>query len=139
MPPVRDQVPEMVLPVAAPESVRVLPPGVPDFTVSPNVPVVWPLKLPANVNDPDSVSPDTKHGELVLKLKFVMFSDPLPLTCSDVPNVNTGDPPVTLVSVAFHVPLILEAFVLLEPHPTRTNPTEISSATVNCFIRIPLG
>lgn len=139
VPPVKVQVPEIVLPVTAPDSVSVLPDGVPDLIVKPNVPVVWPLKLPANVNDPDSVSPDTKHGELVLKLKFVMFNDPSLLSCSDVPNVKTGDPLVALVSVAFHVPLTLDAFVLLEPHPTRVSTIKTNSAIVNCFIRIPPG
>lgn len=139
VPPVKVQVPEMVLPLAAPDSESVLPDGVPDFTVKPSVPVVWPLKLPATVNDPDSLSPDTKHGEFVVKLKLVMLNDPSPLTCSDVPNVKTGDPPVVLISVAFQFPLTLEALVLLEPHPARASPANISNATVKCFIRVPLN
>jgi len=71
VPPVKVQLPEIVFPLAVPESVSMLPAGDPDFTVMPNVPFTWPLKLPPRVNDPVSVSPDTKHAEFVLNLKCV--------------------------------------------------------------------
>jgi hypothetical protein len=53
--PVNVQLPEMVLPFTLPVRVRRLPEGVPDCTVIPNLPVTFPLKFPANVNDPVSV------------------------------------------------------------------------------------
>src|SRR5579864_8440899 len=90
VPPIRVQLPEMVFPLTVPVSESVLPAGVPDVTVMPNEPFTWPLKFPLSVKDPDSVSPETKHDELVVNLKFVTFSDPSALTARDVPNVKTG-------------------------------------------------
>ena len=70
LPPVRDHVPVMVSPFAVPVSDSVLPLGVPDTTLNVKDPVTLPLKSPVKANDPLSVSPDTKHGEFVEKLKF---------------------------------------------------------------------
>ena len=64
--PLSVQVPEMVLPFALPERVSLFPDGSPDCTVKPNCPVTVPLKLPLSVNEPLSVSPETKHGEFVV-------------------------------------------------------------------------
>lgn len=135
--PVRVHVPVIVFPVTAPVRAKVLPVGVEDCTIIPNLPLTLPLKFPLNVNDPLSLS-DAKHGELLVKLKFVMFNDPSLLTVIDVPNANTGEFP-PLVRLAFHVPLtVLELELLLEPQPISTRPTTTTTATANCFIRKPL-
>ena len=70
LPPVRDHVPVIVSPFAVPVSESVLPLGDPDTTLNVKDPVTLPLKSPVKANDPLSVSPDTKHGEFVEKLKF---------------------------------------------------------------------
>ena len=130
-------VPEMVFPVAVPVRVIELPAGVPEFTTNPKVPLTLPLKFPLNLNDPLAVSPETKHGELLVKVKFEMLSDPSPFTTSDVPKLNA----VTLLesmSVAFQVPLRLAGLELFEPQPTRINPTARNTATANCFMNISL-
>jgi hypothetical protein len=135
--PVNVQVPEIVLPFAVPERVNVLPDGLPDCTTIPNLPFTCPLKLPLSVNAPLSVSPDTKQGELVVKLKFVTVSDPSPFVERDVPKANA----VVLllpINVAFHVPLMLAGFEF-EPHPTRAKPTASKMKTANCFISKSLG
>jgi hypothetical protein len=87
--PVNVHVPEMVLPFAVPESVRVFPAGDPDCTVKPNFPFAIPLKFPPSVKEPLSVSSDTKHGELVVKLKLETLSEPSPFTYNEVPKVKT--------------------------------------------------
>jgi len=86
VPPVNVHVPETVLPLAVPERASVLPAGDPDCTVSPNLPVTFPLKSPLKVNDPLSVSPDTKQGEFESKVKLVTTKDPSPFTDNEVPN-----------------------------------------------------
>src|SRR5579871_1057914 len=138
VPPANVHVPEMVLPFAVPVKDRVLPAGVPDFTVRPNVPFTWPPKFPLNVKEPVSVSPDTKHDELVLKLKFLMVSEPSPFTVNDVPKVKTVLLPLSS-RVAFQDPFTLAGFALFEPQPTRVRPTTSNAATANCFIRESLG
>ncbi|HKF06293.1 MAG TPA: hypothetical protein VKB49_28505 [Candidatus Sulfotelmatobacter sp.] len=50
--PVRVHVPEMVLPLTAPDRVKELPVGMDDCTVMPNLPLALPLKFPPNVNEP---------------------------------------------------------------------------------------
>jgi len=70
LPPVRDHVPVIVSPLTVPVSDSVLPLGDPDTTLNVKEPVTLPLKSPVKANDPLSVSPDTKHGEFVEKLKF---------------------------------------------------------------------
>ncbi len=69
-----------VLPLPVPESASVLPAGDPDCTVKPNFPFTIPLKFPLSVKEPLSVSSDTKHGELVVKLKLETLSEPSPFT-----------------------------------------------------------
>jgi hypothetical protein len=61
--PVRFHVPVIVFPLTAPDRVKVLPVGVDDCTVMPNLPFTLPLKFPPKMNDPLSVSA-AKHGEL---------------------------------------------------------------------------
>ena len=135
--PVRVHVPEIVLPFAVPDSASVLPLGDPDSTVKPNFPFTAPLKFPLSVKEPVSVSPETKHGELVVKLKLETLSEPSPFTVKEVPKVNTvALPPLT--NVAFHVPLMFEAVLLSEPQPVSTMPINNTNATANCFMRIPL-
>ena len=87
--PVNVHVPEMVLPFAVPESASVLPAGDPDCTVKPNFPVTIPLKFPLRMKEPLSVSSDTKHGELVVKLKLETLSEPSPFTFNEVPKAKT--------------------------------------------------
>src|SRR5579871_3548313 len=125
VPPVSVQVPLMVLPVAVPVSLRVFPDGLPEATVN--------LKLPLRVKEPLSVSPDTKQGELVVKLKLEMVSEPSPLTARDVPKLKTV---VLFVSrsVAFHVPLIFPELLLLDPQPAKTSPSTSSAATASRLI-----
>jgi len=129
------QVPEMVFPVAVPVRVIVLPAGVPEFTTNPKVPFTLPLKLLLNLNDPVAVSPETKHGELLVKVKFEMLSDPSPFTTSDVPKLKAVL--FESMSVAFQVPLILAGVELFEPQPSKISPTASNTATANCFMNIP--
>jgi hypothetical protein len=136
--PVNVQLPEIVFPAALPVNVRVFPVGVPDCTIIPKLPFTWPLKFPARVNEPVSVSPVTKHGELVVNLKFKTLTDPLLFTWSDVPKARTVEL-LFPMRVAFHVPLRLDGFVLFAPHPAKTKPTSTNNATANCFITESLG
>ena len=130
--------PVIVFPLTAPVKVRVLPIGVDDCTVIPNLPPTLPLKFPPKVNDPLSVS-ESKHGELVVKLKFVIVTVPSLFSVIDVPNAKTGVFP-PLIRLAFQFPLmVLELELLLEPQPISTRPTATTTATANCFIRNPLG
>src|SRR5579863_9772387 len=133
--PVKVQLPVIVFPFTVPTRASALPEGVPDCTVMPNLPFTLPLKSPLKVNEPVSVSPDVKHDELVVKLKFVNATDPLLLlTVIVVPNANTGElPPLT--KLAFQFPFTLLAFELLfEPHPMRAMLIANRIATTNCFI-----
>ena len=136
--PVRVQVPEMVLPFATePLSFNVLPEGDPDCTVMPKLPFTWPLKFPASVKEPLSVSPDSKQGELVVKLKWLTLTAPSLFTDNDVPNTKLVVLPLP-ISVAFQFPLMLVGLMLLlEPHPTITRPASSKTKTANCFIRNP--
>jgi hypothetical protein len=136
--PVKVHVPEIVLPFAVPLSVRVLPAGDPDCTVKPNLPFTFPLKLPLSVKEPLSVSPETKHGELVVKLKLETLSELSLFTVSAVPKVNTVALPL-LISVAFHVPLMLAGFELFDPQPISARLINTTNVAANCFIRIPPG
>jgi hypothetical protein len=136
--PVKVHVPEIVLPFAVPESVSVLPAGDPDCTVKPNVPFTAPLKFPLSVKEPLSVSPETKHGELVLKLKLETLSEPSLFTVKEVPKVKTvALPPLT--SVAFHVPLMLEGFELFEPQPISARLINKTIPAANRLMKIPLA
>jgi len=133
--PVNDHVPEMVLPFAVPESVSVLPEGEPESTLKPKLPFTWPFKFPLNVNEPLSVSPETKQAESVVKLKLEIDNEWSPFTVSDVPKVNAGDPPPLLISVAFQVPLMLDEFEFeFEPQPISVTPAISSAARAKCFI-----
>jgi hypothetical protein len=132
--PVRVQVPEMVLPLAVPFSASVLPEGSPDRTFMPKLPLTFPLKFPLSVNEPVSVSAETKQGEFVVNLKLVTLSDPSLFSANEVPKAKTVVlPPLT--SVAFHVPLILDALELLEPQPTSASPIKSTNTMPNCFIK----
>jgi hypothetical protein len=136
--PVKLHVPEIVLPFAVPESVSVLPVGDPDCTVKPNFPFTAPLKFPLSVKEPLSVSPETKQGELVVKLKLETLSEPSPFTVKEVPKVKTvALPPLT--NVAFHVPLMFEGFELFEPQPISARLVNSRIAAANRFMRITLA
>jgi hypothetical protein len=113
----------------------VLPAGDPDCTLMPNEPFTLPLKLPLKVNEPDSVSPETKHEELEVKLKFVTVSEPSVFTVNDVPKLKLVELPL-LSRVAFHVPLMLAGFEF-EPHPTRIRPATSKTVTAKCFTGNP--
>jgi hypothetical protein len=92
------------------------------------------------MNDPLSVSPETKQAESVVKLKFEIDNELSPLTFSDVPKVNIGDPPPLLVSVAFQVPLMLDEFEFeFEPQPISVRLPISNAAKANCFIEKLLG
>ena len=133
--PVKVQLPVIVFPFTVPTRASALPVGVPDCTVMPNLPFTLPLKSPLKVNEPVSVSPDVKHDESVVKLKFVKATDPLLLlTVIVVPNANTGEfPPLT--KLAFQFPFTLLAFELLfEPHPMSAMLITNRIAAPNCFI-----
>jgi hypothetical protein len=134
VPPVSDHVPEIEFPFAVPDSVSVFPAGFPDVTTNPNLPVTFPLKFPLSVNDPLSVSPDTKHGEFVEKLKLVMLNDPSPDTINAVANAKTVLPPES-VRVAVQFPLMLPELFLLEPHPASARIITNNIAAPNFFIR----
>ena len=86
--PVSVQFPEMVLPVTAPlvrvRTFCVAPPENSVVMVIPNVPVTFPLKLPARVKLPVSdVSLPEKQGPFVVNVKLLMLSPP-PLACVNV-------------------------------------------------------
>lgn len=132
--PVNRHWPEIVLPLAVPLSVSVLPEGLPDWTLNPNLPFTVPLKFPLSVNEPVSVSPDTKHGEFVVNWKFDTASEPSPLTFSEVPKLNTVVVP-PLINEAFQVPLMFEAFELFEPQPLSTIPISTTNAAPSRFMR----
>lgn len=132
--PVSVQVPVIVLPLAVPDSASVLPEGFPDRTDIPNFPFTLPLKFPLSVKEPLSVSPERKHGEFVVNWKFDTLSEPSLLTCKDVPKEKTVVLP-PLANVAFHVPLMLEAFELLEPQPISAMHMNITNTTANRFMR----
>src|SRR6202007_1694442 len=88
-PPARDQLPEIVFPLTVPVRVSVLPPGEPDRILIPNWPETLPLKFPLSANVPLSVSPDTKHAELVEKWKLLTVRVPLvPVAISAVVKAN---------------------------------------------------
>jgi hypothetical protein len=92
------------------------------------------LKFPLSTNDPLSVSPETKHDEFVEKLKLLTLSVPLLLFANkDVPKLNTVTLPVS-VSAAFQLPLILEGFELLEPHPISVKHTASNTAMPSFFV-----
>src|SRR3954467_14205382 len=136
--PVRVQVPAIVFPLAAPESASVLPAGDPDCTVKPNLPFTLPLKSPLSVNEPVSVSPETKQGESVVKVKLETLRDPSPLTFSEVPKAKAVEL-LPLISVAFQLPLMFDALELFDPHPISARPIESTKATANCFMKFPPG
>ena len=87
--PVSDQAPVIVLPLTVPVNVRLLPPGDPETTFMPNLPVTLPLKSPLSANVPLSVSPLTKHSELVEKLKWLMLSELFELSVIVVLKAST--------------------------------------------------
>jgi len=119
VPPVRVHVPVIVLPFTVPDRASVLPAGVTDCTVIPNLPATFPLKFPLRVNEPVSVSPETKQVEFVVKLKLVIFSESSLFTASAVPKLKTVALLVS-VSVAFHVPFMLAGLELFEPQPSNS-------------------
>lgn len=87
--PVSDQVPEMVFPLTVPDSVRLLPPGDPETTFIPKLPATLPLKFPLRANVPLSVSPLTKHAELLESLKLLMLTVLFELSVIEVLNAST--------------------------------------------------
>src|SRR5579862_2182237 len=133
--PVSVHVPVMVLPFATvPLSFKVLPDGDPDCTVMPKLPFTLPLKFPPRVKEPLSVSPEPKHGELVVKLKLLTLTEPSLFTANDVPKAKLVVLPLP-ISVAFQFPLTLVGLALFEPQPTRTRPTNSKATMPNCFMR----
>lgn len=136
--PVKVHVPEIVFPFAVPDSASVLPVGDPDCTLKPNFPFTFPLKSPLRVKEPLSFSPETKQGELVVKLKLDTLNDPSPLTFNEVPKVNTvALPPLT--NVAFHVPLMFDEFELFEAQPTSARLINKTIPVANRLMKIPLA
>jgi len=132
--PLMVHLPLIVLPCTVPFRLSVLPAGVPEFTVSPKLPVTLPLKFPLRVTEPVSVSPDTKQPELLVNWTFEIFNDPSPFTVSAVPKLRA----VALLesfSVACHVPLILE-LELFAPHPIRTRPHATTTVATNCLMGV---
>lgn len=87
--PVRDHMPVMAFPLTVPVSVRLFPPGDPETTFMPNLPATLPLKFPLSANVPLSVSPLTKHAELVEKLKLLTLSELFELSVIVVLKAST--------------------------------------------------
>jgi len=121
-------VPVIVSPFAVPVSDSVLPLGDPDTTLNVKDPVTLPLKSPVKANDPLSVSPDTKHGEFVAKLKLLTLSVPSLFTTIDVPKLK-----VVSVSTAVQCPLMFPWLELL-PHPTSIITAVTNNAIASFFI-----
>ena len=85
--PPKDHVPEMVLlPVAVPLSVNVLPAGDADVNRNWNVPFTLPLKFPLSTKEPLSVSAVAKHGDGAVMVKLLTLNESSPFTTSEVPN-----------------------------------------------------
>jgi hypothetical protein len=94
------------------------------------------LKSPLNENDPVSVSPDAKHEDVVVKVKFdTVTSEPL-LWVKDVVKPNAGELSA-LVSCAVQLPLMLREFEFPPPHPARTRAK--NSTNIEFFIAAPQG
>jgi len=105
-------------------------PVAPDCTVSVNAPMTVPLKLPLKLKPPVSVDPEPKHGELVVNLKFVTVSSPVPIEVSTVVKPNTALP-FTSSNVALQFPLIeLLGFELEFPQAPSTNATASNPASL---------
>src|SRR5215469_16077509 len=132
--PVKVHVPETVLPFAVPLSASVLPDGSPDCKFMPKAPFTFPLKFPLSVNEPVSVSPETKQGEFVVNLKLVTLSEPSLFSFNEVPKAKTVELP-PLISDAFQVPLILDAWELFEPQPMSASPIKSTNTMPNCFVK----
>jgi hypothetical protein len=77
------------------------------------------------VKEPLSVSAETIDGEFLVNLKFEIFSDPSPLTTTDVPEVKTVAPAGSS-RVAFQFPLTVAGWELLEPHPRKSGPASVT-------------
>src|SRR5579864_6135229 len=127
--PVSAHVPVMVFPATAPERVRLLPPGDPDSTFIPNLPATLPLKSPLSANDPLSVSPETKHGELVLNPKLLMLRLPLVDSTMEVLKAKACVL-CESIKVAVQFPLMLPPFLLLVPQPISAMPNTSKLASV---------
>jgi hypothetical protein len=104
----------------------------------PKLPFTCPLKLPLRVKEPVAVSPETKHGEFVVNLKFETATEPSALTLKEVPKAKVVEL-LLLNRVAFQVPLMLAGLLEFEPHPIRAMPNTSRIATEKCFIREDLG
>jgi hypothetical protein len=131
--PVSAQVPLIVPPLAFPVSVSVFPEGDPDRIEKPKAPVTLPLKSPLSVKVPLSVSPLTKHGELLVKLKLLTVNVPLPLCVIVVVKAKICVPPVS-VSEAVQFPLTFPLLLEPPPHPARVNPTANIAIAAASFV-----
>ena len=89
--PVKVHVPQSVLPFAVPLSASVLPDGSPDCTFMPKAPFTFPLKFPLSLNEPVSVSPETKQGEFVVNLKLVTLNEPSLFSFNEVPKAKQSN------------------------------------------------
>ena len=89
--PVNDHVPDMTLLFTVPCSESWFPLGVPDWIVIPKFPVMTLFVFPVSVKVPDSVVPDEKHGDEVVKLKFVTLRAVDELSVSVVVKPNAVD------------------------------------------------
>jgi hypothetical protein len=135
--PVKFHVPVTALLVSVPSNVSWLVPlafDAPDCSVIWKFPVVTPLVVPVEVNEPVPVVPEAKHDDAVLKLMLLTVTAPLLFEFRLTPNTKKVVPSV-LVNVADQLPLI----ALLEPPP---HPLSISAAmhateTKNCLIFKP--
>jgi hypothetical protein len=140
--PVQPELPDAHWPVVespctVPVRVIVFPAGRPGCTVMPNARFTCPLKFPFSVMAPVPAVSDSKHEELVLKLKLETVTEPSPFACSVVPNSKLVVLPL-LRGVAFQFPLML-AGLELERHPTRARPAISKTSTANCLISNPPG
>jgi len=132
------QVPEIVLPLAVPDSAVVLPDGFPNWTFMPNFRFTAPLKFPLSMNEPLSVSPETKHGEFVVNWKLETLNEPSLFAFKVVPKEKMVVLPA-LTNVAFHAPLIFEAFEPFEPQLISAMHMNTTRAAAQHFMRSSPG
>src|SRR6516164_7033985 len=105
--------------------VNVSPLGFPDVIVSWKAPVTLPLKFPLRTNAPLPVSPETKHGVCVVKVRLVTVTVVPTICVKVVVSANTGAL-LVLVRVALQLPLMFPA--PLEPPLPHAASTSVSAA-----------
>ena len=104
--------------------------------LKPNAPMAFALKFPLGAKDPVSVSPETKQGDEVVKVKFVTVTL-VPLPCIKVVDREKAGELSLLVKVACQLPLIFLGDEFPPPHPPRNKLTALRTMIPSGFILAP--